>query len=166
MQFNFCSRGRQMKAQEILGQCILFVGSALLATGGISSVCAQNMPRLTGQQLQEPTATAKAVSVSAPQPMATGASATVQPAVAAAQPAGAAPVRQPETPASTESETGIRVGDVTHALLQAQVDGRVAGPRLPMLGVTADASWQRYLDSFKHPLPEYFENKISKSGSN
>jgi hypothetical protein len=65
-----------------------------------------------------------------------------------------------------QASAGTRVGDVTSTLLQAQADGRVAAPRLPMLGVTADAGWQRYLDSFKHPLPEFFENKVAKSTSN
>ncbi|KAF3998828.1 DUF3613 domain-containing protein [Glaciimonas immobilis] len=60
----------------------------------------------------------------------------------------------------------IRVGDVTRSLLQAQVDGRVAAPRLPMLGATADASYDRYLNSFTHPLPEFFETKVAKNAAN
>lgn len=149
-----------MKAQGIPGRYILFAGAVLLVVAG--GACAQNMAPLTGKLLQEPAATAKTAPAT---PAATmSASTTVQPAAATAQ--AAAPVQQAETPASTGPETRIRIGDVTHILLQAQVDGRVAGPRLPMLGATADVSWQRYLDSFKHPLPEYFENKVSKGSSN
>jgi hypothetical protein len=148
-----------MKAQGTIGQYMLFVGSALLLSAGVSSTWAQNMSPLTGKLLQDPAARpAPAVSATA------GAPTVIQSAAAASQ--AAAPVQQPETPASTGPENRIRVGDVTHALLQAQADGRVAGPRLPMLGATADASWARYMDSFKHPLPEFFENKVSKNTSN
>lgn len=78
----------------------------------------------------------------------------------------AMPVATQPAPVTEQASAGARVGDVTSTLLQAQADGRVAAPRLPMLGVTADAGWQRYLDSFKHPLPEFFENKVAKSSAN
>ncbi|WP_240162390.1 DUF3613 domain-containing protein [Glaciimonas sp. PAMC28666] len=76
-------------------------------------------------------------------------------------------------PVSAQSESTLesapyrtRVGDVTRSLLQAQVDGRVAGTLLPMLGATSDASWDRYLNSFAHPMPEFFEAKVSKNNAN
>ncbi|MDB5769592.1 MAG: hypothetical protein JWQ61_4406 [Collimonas fungivorans] len=151
-----------MKAQGIFGPyMLLLVGSALLASAG--AVRAQNTP-LTGKLLQEPAVAAKTAPTPAAQPAVVSASATAQPAVAAAQ--AAAPVQSPQTSAPTGPETRIRIGDVTHTLLQAQADGRVAGPRLPMLGATADVSWQRYLDSFRHPLPEFFKNTVSKETSN
>lgn len=151
-----------MKAQGIFGPyMLLLVGSALLASVGIAR--AQNMAPLTGKLLQEPAVAAKTAPIPAAQPAVVSAPATAQPAVAAAR--VAAPVAPPETSAPTGPETRIRVGDVTHTLLQAQADGRVAGPRLPMLGATADLSWQRYLDSFKHPLPEFFKNTVSKESS-
>jgi hypothetical protein len=148
-----------MKAQGILGQCSLFVGSVLLVVAGIPDAYAQTNPPLTGKLLQEPVAATTNRSVQTAQPAAVSTS-------SAPRTTTAAPAQIPETPSLTEQEARIRVGDVTRTLLQAQADGRVAGPRLPMLGATADASWQRYLDSFKHPLPEFFENKVSKSTSN
>jgi hypothetical protein len=45
-----------------------------------------------------------------------------------------------------------------------QADGSAAGAPLPMLGATADPSWQRYLNSFKHPIPEFFGNEIQSVG--
>lgn len=148
-----------MKAQGILGQCILFVGFALLIAAGGTGARAQTMSPLTGKLLPE--SVAATTNASGP---------TVQPAVVSASSAPrtttAASAQAPKASSSAEREARIRVGDVTHSLLQAQADGRVAGPRLPMLGVTADVSWQRYLDSFKHPLPDFYENKVSKSTSN
>jgi len=153
-----------MKAQGALHHYMLYIGFASLVTAG--TACAQNMSPLTGKLLPEPAAASKTSTVPAAQPAAASSSTTARPAAAPAQATAAAPGRPPETPAPAGAETRIRVGDVTHALLQAQADGRVAGPRLPMLGATADISWQRYLDSFKHPLPEFFENKVSKNSSN
>ncbi|WP_211451826.1 DUF3613 domain-containing protein [Collimonas antrihumi] len=148
-----------MKAQGILGQCSLFVGAVLLVIAGIPEAPAQTQSPLTGKLLQEPAVAPTNISVPAARPATTGASAISRTTTRV-------PVQTQETPVAAEHAATIRVGDVTHALLQAQADGRVAGPRLPMLGATADASWQRYLDSFKRPLPEFYENKVSKGTSN
>lgn len=149
-----------MNAQGIFGQYILFFSSTLLATAGIPAAHAQTVAQqLTGKLMQEPAVATTNASAPPARPVSAGAS-------AAAGMAATAPVQAAETMASAEPEARIRIGDVTRTLLQAQVDGRVAGPRLPMLGVTADLSWQRYLDSFKYPLPVFFENKVSKSASN
>ncbi len=50
-----------------------------------------------------------------------------------------------------------QVGDTTRALLQLQADNSRPGTVLPMLGEAASRSYQRYLNSFDHPIPEYFE---------
>lgn len=50
-----------------------------------------------------------------------------------------------------------QVGDTTRALLQLQGDNSRPGTVLPMLGEAASRSYQRYLNSFDHPIPEYFE---------
>jgi len=138
-----------MKAQRVLWKCILFFSPVLLMASGVSGACAQNMSPLSGKLLPEPA-------------IVTAATVTVPAAPVAKATATSAPARPTESTAAETSQESIRVGDVTHTLLQAQADGRVAGPRLPMLGVTADASWQRYLESFRHPLPEFFEAKVSK----
>lgn len=74
---------------------------------------------------------------------------TYAPAYASA-PVAAAPVR-------TEP------GDVTRQLLRLQASGDQAGGSLPMLGDQAHATYTRYLKSFEHELPEFFENTVGKS---
>lgn len=148
-----------MKAQGILLRHLFFTGSVLLA--GASDVCAQNMTPLTGTLLQQPVSTAPAAAPWAATPVVSESSATYQQTPASTiAPAEPSPAAVPST-----KEGSVRIGDVTHILLQAQADGRVAGERMLMLGATADASWQRYLDSFKHPLPEFYENKVTKKQS-
>ncbi|MGY0699579.1 DUF3613 domain-containing protein [Bordetella bronchiseptica] len=71
------------------------------------------------------------------------------PAAPAAAPAAAAPA--PDDGA---------VGAVTRGLLAAQADGRRAGPGLPLQGQVASAAWQRYLESFSQPIPQWFGERI------
>ncbi|WP_017525267.1 DUF3613 domain-containing protein [Pusillimonas noertemannii] len=59
--------------------------------------------------------------------------------------------------------TRRRVGDVTALLLAAQAEGRRAGPELPMLAPAANAAWKRYLDSYTHPIPEWFQERVEVS---
>jgi hypothetical protein len=54
------------------------------------------------------------------------------------------------------------VGDVTHQLLSLQVAGTQAGRLLPIPGQEASASYNRYLKSFEHPIPEFYETTVSK----
>jgi hypothetical protein len=56
-----------------------------------------------------------------------------------------------------------QVGDTTRYLLQLQADGRQAGKPLPMLGDEATASYRRYLKSFEHPIPDFYETTLSKT---
>ncbi|ETH13938.1 PF12266 domain protein [Bordetella pertussis STO1-SEAT-0007] len=42
----------------------------------------------------------------------------------------------------------------------AQADGRRAGPGLPLQGPVASAAWQRYLESFSQPIPQWFGERI------
>jgi hypothetical protein len=78
--------------------------------------------------------------------------------VATAQPAS-------EEASFSPASAPPQIGDATMVLLEMQADGSAAAPTLPMLGVTAELSWQRYLDSYKYPIPEFYENKIQKLGS-
>ena len=48
-------------------------------------------------------------------------------------------------------------GDVTSEVVRMQAEGRQAGQALPMLGATASPSWKRYIDSYSHPIPEFYE---------
>lgn len=71
-----------------------------------------------------------------------------------------APAATVTTSASTTSFADLprsQVGDTTRALLQLQADNSRPGTALPMLGEAASRSYQRYLKSFDHPIPEYFE---------
>ncbi|WP_449466359.1 DUF3613 domain-containing protein [Stenotrophomonas humi] len=61
------------------------------------------------------------------------------------------------TASLTATPQRSQIGDTTRALLRMQADGSHAGNALPMLGETASRSYQRYLNSFDHPIPEYFE---------
>ena len=76
------------------------------------------------------------------------------PAAEPAQTAQATPAGQPGEPASRQ------LGGVTRLLLAAQADGRRGGPALPMLGVAADRAWQRYIDSFSQPIPQWFDERV------
>lgn len=56
--------------------------------------------------------------------------------------------------------TRTAIGLTTTSLLEAQAAGTNAGGTLPTLGATASRTWQRYLDSFNHPLPDKFEESV------
>lgn len=72
-----------------------------------------------------------------------------------------APTANTELLATTPHRS--QIGDTTRALLRMQADGSNAGNALPMLGETASRSYQRYLNSFDHPIPEYFEATLPNS---
>jgi hypothetical protein len=72
----------------------------------------------------------------------------------------AAPASRP-----ADDDTRDDHGALVRALLAAQADGRRAGPPLPMLGPVATASWDRYLESFKHPIPEWFRERVEAQSS-
>ena len=74
-------------------------------------------------------------------------------------------VVQTQAASSEHGATHVQIGDVTRSLLAAQVDGNAAGAPLPVLGATASASWQRYLDSFNHKIPPFFDTKMQSGSS-
>jgi len=83
---------------------------------------------------------------------------TPMPAAAAPAAASSAAVAGASAPASAQRDEAV--GDVTRALMAAQADGRRAGGALPILGPVSTASWQRYLDSFRQPIPQWFSEKV------
>lgn len=110
---------------------------------------------------QAPIRTVQAASA-APQPTYT----SPQPVYSAPQPVYAAPQAAYVAPApapvfNSDDDLGI----TTRGLLAAQADGRRAGPELPILGPVATASWQRYVESFEHPIPEYFVTRVNTGGA-
>ena len=88
----------------------------------------------------------------------TGASTSTNMASASAQ------TEQPRAVASVDA--AAQPGDATRNLLQLQLDGSAAGKHLPMLGNEASASYHRYMDSFNHPIPEFYETAIQKHADN
>jgi len=117
-------------------------------------VLAQQAP-LTGQMLggQDAAPATSAVLAVAP------------PAVTDPLPMASAPVERyapPPPPPRTE------IGQTTRDLLRMQAEGTHAGPRLPILGDQAAASYQRYLKSFEHEIPEFLKTSVKKdvSGTN
>ena len=55
------------------------------------------------------------------------------------------------------------IGDTTRSLFRLQASGQQAGARLPILGDQASASYARYLKSFDHEIPEFFETGVGKT---
>lgn len=57
-------------------------------------------------------------------------------------------------------------GTQTRALIAQQNSGQSAeGEARPMDGEAADATYQRYLQSFKHPIPETLSREQGSGGS-
>jgi hypothetical protein len=58
----------------------------------------------------------------------------------------------------------LRVGDATDMLLALQRSGELASatPR-PIAGPVAHRSYERYLKSFEHPIPEYLNSSVKKT---
>jgi len=87
----------------------------------------------------------------------------------AAAPASSARVAAPAAPAlsAVPAAPGRSpvVGATARHLLESQASGRIAAPAQPMSGATASASWKRYVDTFTHPVPEFFESRVGKKTS-
>lgn len=100
------------------------------------------------------------------------------PAAAPAAPAAQMPsrpvVQQVQTPmpqptpqaAPQAAEAPEAFGDITRGLLAAQADGRRAGAALPVLGPVSTAAWNRYVDSFTRPIPEWFTKRVQTNNTN
>lgn len=85
---------------------------------------------------------------------------------------GAAVADPPVTPSgrpAAEVAAEPVIGTYTKAWLDLQKSGQMAeGEARPMDGEAAEASYQRYLDSFSHPIPQSLgrgESASSGSGS-
>jgi hypothetical protein len=57
-----------------------------------------------------------------------------------------------------------QIGDTTRYVLQLQTSGNQAAKPLPMLGDEATAAYARYLKSFDHPIPDFYESPVGKNG--
>jgi len=82
----------------------------------------------------------------------------------AALPAMAQPAQVPaEQPSPSFHPNDVPVGDTTRTLLEIQRNGSQAGPQQSMTGEQATIGYARYLQSFHHPLPEFFSNQATGS---
>lgn len=136
---------------------LLPVLSCLLAAGAVQ---AQQQP-LTGQMLGGPLSSAPAAAPMQAEPLPTVelASPAASAAVAAAPPAiPAADAAPPATPRAR-----LQSGEATRNLFRLQVSGQQAGQRLPILGDQATLSYARYLKSFEHEIPDFFETDVARS---
>lgn len=77
------------------------------------------------------------------------------------------PMPQPAPQAAAQPEQAREeFGDITRGLLAAQADGRRAGAALPVLGAASTAAWNRYIDSFTRPIPEWFDKRVQTNNTN
>jgi len=121
------------------------------ATAVVPPVVVRPAASTVVRQAGAPAAAAQPVVAQAP---------TARPVVRQVQ-APAAPAPAPAAgPAASQEVADAEVGDVTRLLVAAQADGRRAGGELPMLGAAASRAWQRYLDSFSQPIPEWFGERV------
>lgn len=125
--------------------CVLAAAALAPASGAAQS----NAPLTGGMSGAPPAAVAAPVVESAPAP-----SMPDRPVVQQVQ------TPMPQAPAAAAPAPEENFGDVTRGLLAAQADGRRAGNALPVLGPVSTAAWNRYLDSFKHPIPEWFDRHV------
>jgi len=136
---------------------LLPVLTCLLAAGAVQ---AQQQP-LTGQMLGGPLPSAPAAAPMQTEPLPTVelAAPATSAAVAAAPPAiPAAEVAPPATP-----RVRLQSGEATRNLFRLQASGQQAGQRLPILGDQATLSYARYLKSFEHEIPDFFETDVARS---
>lgn len=89
---------------------------------------------------------------------------SLEPAVAA-NAANHAPLPMQPSHTSTPPPRPAQVGLATRRLLQLQASGEAGAPALPMLGAPASAAYKRYLTSFSHPIPEYFDTAVPTSST-
>lgn len=143
---------RQRTSIGLLAACLLALPVCALA---------QQNP-LTGQMMSG----RDEAPVAAPAPAAALAPVESSPASTTPLRETAAPSAAPDAVADTTFAPAFRaaqVGDTTRHLLQLQADDSRPGARLPMLGDEASASYDRYLKSFTHPIPEFYEPSVGNN---
>lgn len=131
-----------------------------LACALVASVVHAQQPPLTGQMLGGP------APAPTPQPMQAETVATVDLATPAAPPPSMAPAPLAEaahSPLPAPAREPLRDGDTTRNLFRLQASGQRAGQRLPILGDQATLSYARYLKSFEHEIPDFFETDVARS---
>lgn len=147
----------------------------MLALAASSSVVmAQSQDPLTQQLQNNPPAPARSQSfaiTTAAQPQQASVTGETAPVTATATPTSpivrnqsAAPSAQ-RGPTSTVYKPRVKIGEATRMLLAAQARPERRGQDHTVLGVTATRSWERYVESFEHAIPERLENVNTQSMS-
>lgn len=81
---------------------------------------------------------------------------------AAARPCAGAACSEATTPAPPHH---MEVGDATRRLLQRQAQGDGASTlHYAQSGIVAQKVYERYVNSFKHPIPEHSASAVAKTG--
>lgn len=77
------------------------------------------------------------------------------------------PSSTPLAPETATDLTEIQVGDATQSLMYWQRAATIASrtPR-PIPGPIAHRSYERYLKSFEHPIPEHFNSTVKTKNGN
>lgn len=134
---------------------LLPVLSCVLVAGAVQA----QQPPLTGQMLGGPSPSAAATAPMQAEPL---------PTVELPAPAG----RRVVPPATVATDvaalppaprTRLQSGEATRNLFRLQASGQHAGQRLPILGGQATLSYARYLKSFEHEIPDFFETDVARS---
>nr|WP_199041946.1 DUF3613 domain-containing protein [Dyella sp. ASV24] len=108
-------------------------------------------------------ACATSLGVNAQQTPITGQMGAPTSAPSATQAPADAPTSAAQPMPSADAHADSEVGDVTRQLVSMQRQGTHAGKALPIPGQEASASYLRYLKSFEHPIPEFYEGAVSKN---
>lgn len=138
---------------------LLPVLCCLLVAGAVQ---AQQQP-LTGQMLGGPSLSAPAAAPmqAEPLPSLDIAAPSASAGGATAQATTVANDIAPASPAAPRAR--LPSGEATRNLFRLQASGQQAGQRLPILGDQATLSYARYLKSFEHEIPDFFETDVSRS---
>lgn len=125
-------------------------------------------PPLTGQMMGGPLPAMAVPAPAPPVPVHTPAAAEPLPTVDLTAPAVASAASTASiqaAPVATSSTAALDLsgnGATVRHLFQLQASGTQAGARLPMLGDQATASYARYLKSFEHEIPDFFETDVTR----
>ncbi|HEL2958677.1 TPA: DUF3613 domain-containing protein [Stenotrophomonas maltophilia] len=139
-----------------LSRRLLPVLTCLLVAGAVQ---AQQQP-LTGQMLGGASPSAPAAQPLQSEPL---------PTIDLAAPATPTPVTATTAVVAADSITPAtrpgrsQFGDTARNLFRLQASGQQAGQHLPILGDQATLSYARYIKSFEHEIPDFFETDVAKS---
>lgn len=140
---------------------IFVLASACAALAPFAAQAQANVP-LTGSMSAVPASASAAVASTATmpdRPVVQQVQTPLPPAVTPSTPSTATSASTPGAESSAPARQEA-FGDVTRGLLAAQADGRRAGNALPILGPVSTAAWNRYLESFKQPIPVWFDRNV------